>query len=230
MADGAMCPWCSKCVLEWQCQDCLGRPFLCRDCCRVSHLRLPFHRVDHWNRLHFQPGWLKDISLLIHLGHIGLPCCMNTEPNPFETGGDMDIEDWDDDDDMDSRPVVNIPIPLALVWQAGATWVRPQTVLCIVDSSGIHQLHVTWYRCLGHLLDDWQMLALNLFPATFKCIKTAFTFKVLDDFCINNLECKIAALNFYSKLKHLIFIWIVWRCDAWTMSVRAGHSQPLAVY
>ena len=47
------------------------------------------------------------------------------------------------------------------------------------------------------------MLALNLIPVTFKYIKTAFISKVLDDFHIDNLECKTTALNFYSKLKCL---------------------------
>jgi hypothetical protein len=77
------------------------------------------------------------------------------------------------------------------------------TTLCIVDRSGVHDLPVHWCRCPGHISDDRQLFAMGLFPATFKFVKTAFTFHVLDDFRIENLECKTAALNFYSKLRRM---------------------------
>ncbi|KAH9928247.1 hypothetical protein B0H21DRAFT_712169 [Amylocystis lapponica] len=40
-----------------------------------------------------------------------------------------------------------------------------------------------------------------LYPASHRRIKSCFTFRVLDDFLLDNLECKTSALNFYSKLR-----------------------------
>jgi hypothetical protein len=50
---------------------------------------------------------------------------------------------------------------------------------------------------------DIQMWDMGLFPATFTRIQTAFTFRVLNDFLVENLEGKISALNFYSKLHRI---------------------------
>ena len=46
-----------------------------------------------------------------------------------------------------------------------------------------------------------QLLRSGLFPATFKQIETLFTVPVLDDFLIDNLECKTTAQQYYSKLQ-----------------------------
>ncbi|KAF8260522.1 hypothetical protein EI94DRAFT_1773684 [Lactarius quietus] len=48
---------------------------------------------------------------------------------------------------------------------------------------------------------DVQLLRSGLFPATFKQIKTLFTFSVLEDFLTDNLECKTTAQQYYSKLQ-----------------------------
>ncbi|GBE82431.1 hypothetical protein SCP_0408150 [Sparassis crispa] len=42
---------------------------------------------------------------------------------------------------------------------------------------------------------------MGLYPGTVKDPHTAFTFAVLDDFLLENKECKTVALNYYSKLK-----------------------------
>lgn len=42
-----------------------------------------------------------------------------------------------------------------------------------------------------------------MFPASFKKIKTTFTFQVLDDFLTDNRECKTAAMNYFNKLRRL---------------------------
>jgi hypothetical protein len=41
---------------------------------------------------------------------------------------------------------------------------------------------------------------MGLFPASLQNIKTAFTFGVLDDFRMDNLECKTAGLNYWHKV------------------------------
>jgi hypothetical protein len=44
---------------------------------------------------------------------------------------------------------------------------------------------------------------MGLFPASLKRVQTAFTFAVLDDFQMDNLECKTAGMKYFSKLQRL---------------------------
>lgn len=74
-------------------------------------------------------------------------------------------------------------------------------ILTIVDRTGIHHIGVAWCRCPNADTPDMQLFNLGLFPATFQQPRTAFTFDVLDDFLIENLECKTTAFQFSSKLR-----------------------------
>jgi hypothetical protein len=79
--------------------------------------------------------------------------------------------------------------------------IYPKNVLVIVHSNGIHHLPVQWCRCPGHIPDDIQALDLQFFPASFKQIKTLFTFDGLDSFLAENQECKASAWHYYQKLR-----------------------------
>jgi len=48
-----------------------------------------------------------------------------------------------------------------------------------------------------------QLMMAGLFPATFHDPKTAFTFWVLEDFHLDNLECKTTPSQFFSRLRRL---------------------------
>jgi hypothetical protein len=48
-----------------------------------------------------------------------------------------------------------------------------------------------------------QLMLAGLFPATFRNPKTAFTFRVLEDFHLDNLECKTTPSQFFSRLRRL---------------------------
>jgi CxC2 like cysteine cluster associated with KDZ transposases len=48
-----------------------------------------------------------------------------------------------------------------------------------------------------------QLMAAGLYPATFHNPKTAFTFRVLEDFHLDNLECKTTPSQFFSRLRRL---------------------------
>ena len=77
-------------------------------------------------------------------------------------------------------------------------------MLTIIDRNGVFDFEVIFCACSvasdgGHI--DEQLLWSGLFPATFKSIKTAFTFSILDDFLKDNLECKTTAQQYYSKLQ-----------------------------
>jgi hypothetical protein len=48
-----------------------------------------------------------------------------------------------------------------------------------------------------------QLMRAGLFPATFHNPKTAFTFQVLEEFHLDNLECKTTPSQFFSRLRRL---------------------------
>jgi hypothetical protein len=74
-------------------------------------------------------------------------------------------------------------------------------ILTVVDWNGVFDLEVVFCVCSDINKKDKQLLKSGLFPATFKSIKTLFTFSVLDDFLKDNLECKTTAQQYYSKLQ-----------------------------
>ncbi|KAJ8583966.1 hypothetical protein M405DRAFT_866611 [Rhizopogon salebrosus TDB-379] len=75
--------------------------------------------------------------------------------------------------------------------------------MVIVDRSGVHRLIVTCCECPDAQTADIQMFRAGLFPASFSKPKTAFTFSVLNDYLLDNLECGTTAMNYYSKLRRM---------------------------
>ena len=72
--------------------------------------------------------------------------------------------------------------------------------LTIVDISGIHFLTIQYCCCLGANDHYLQLLSSRLFPATIRKPWTIFTFRVLDNFIRDNLECGTSGMNYCSKL------------------------------
>lgn len=73
----------------------------------------------------------------------------------------------------------------------------------IVDSSQLLSLPAVYCGCGDVSADDLSLLDLGFFPASFRTIKTVFTFRCLDDFRLSNLECKTSAYQYFQKLKRL---------------------------
>ncbi|KAF8869525.1 hypothetical protein CPB84DRAFT_1755003 [Gymnopilus junonius] len=71
--------------------------------------------------------------------------------------------------------------------------------IAIIDVSGVHHLPVVHCTC-RRAEDDILFLEMGLFPASFDRIRTVFTFNVLTDFRLSNLECKTSAYQYYQKL------------------------------
>lgn len=140
---------------------------------------MPFHRISQWTGGFFEDTSLTKIGLEIHLGHAGQPC-------PGLTDEWYDTDDGDDLTEGPWIPLVNDP--------------RTTTV---VDRSGIHSLMIRFCRCTNAMTADKQLFETGLFPASFTSPKTAFTFEVLDDFLLDNLECGTSAMNYYSKLRRV---------------------------
>ena len=63
-------------------------------------------------------------------------------------------------------------------------------VVTVIDRSGVHEIGVRWCCCLDAPECNMQMLAAGLFPAMFWNPKTTFIFWVLEEFHLDNLECK----------------------------------------
>jgi len=76
-------------------------------------------------------------------------------------------------------------------------------IITIIDRSGIHEIGVRWCCCPDALERDMQLMKAGLFPATFRNPKTAFTFRVLEEFHLDNLECKTTPSQFISRLRRL---------------------------
>jgi hypothetical protein len=76
-------------------------------------------------------------------------------------------------------------------------------IITIVDRSGVHEIGVRWCCCLNAPERNMQLMMAGLFPATFRNPKTAFTFRVLEDFHLDNLECKTTPSQFFSRLKRM---------------------------
>jgi hypothetical protein len=77
------------------------------------------------------------------------------------------------------------------------------TIITIVDRSGVHEIGASWCSCPDAPGRDMQLMMAGLFPATFRNPKTAFTFRVLEDFHLDNLECKTTPSQFFSRLRRL---------------------------
>ncbi|KAL6298324.1 hypothetical protein BKA93DRAFT_820443 [Sparassis latifolia] len=73
--------------------------------------------------------------------------------------------------------------------------------MVIVDISGIDHIGIDWCQCEMVVELDMQLLQMGFYPGTVKDPHTTFTFAILDNFLLENKECKTAALNYYSKLK-----------------------------
>lgn len=160
---------------------------------------------------------------MIHLGHSGGVCPVpnivadhvsesDADDESDEEGGE---ENWEDDDDFALKDIperkdhCRRPPPSAegapadVDMDSADAAVVADVEMVIVDRSGVHRMGVRWCRCPNAEARDIQLLDCGLFPASFDNIKTAFTFHVLDDFLMTNLECKTSCMNFYNKLRRV---------------------------
>lgn len=184
------CSWCRTEFSQWRCQDCFGRPFKCTACCRKAHAHLPLHRVQRWvdNRF-FEGSWLYKVGVEIHVGHVGRPCPTRPSGAGFPAGlGALDEE-------------VEVVNPEEELTGASSEPLHPKPSTVVVDKSGIHHLKINYCTCEGAEPMEYQLFELGLFAASSLRPKTVFTFPVLDDFLIDNLECKTSGHSYYNNLR-----------------------------
>ncbi|KAG2102537.1 uncharacterized protein F5147DRAFT_580924, partial [Suillus discolor] len=189
----------------YKCHGCFGEPLSCTSCCRTQHQRLPFHRVSQWTGSFFEESCLVKSGMVIWLGHGGNACPWDDDVGEsalFTTGEG-------DSNDTDAESILNEPNAEPSTKEAhdlptSVPFIKNNKAMTtIVDKSGVHTHIVKYCTCPEADTADIQLFNMGLFPASFIEPKTAFTFDVLNDFLLDNLECGTSAMNYYSKLRRM---------------------------
>jgi hypothetical protein len=76
-------------------------------------------------------------------------------------------------------------------------------LMVVVHTNGIHYLPVHVCRCPNAATEDIQLLQMRYYPSTYKQIGTIFTFQLLDDYLLENLECQTSTYNYFQKLRRM---------------------------
>jgi hypothetical protein len=186
----ATCSQCSDASGYWRCEDCLGGLPVCRECCRLIHCKLPFHRIQYWNSTHYERDWLCNLGVVIHLGHGGIPCPLRNDPVMVTESKHQEKRQRQDGVDIYASPSGSFTKPSESV---------PFTV---GNTNGIHKVWIRHCGCQREE-EEYQLLELGLYPLSHKRIQSAFTFDLLDTVRLDNLECKTSVYHLYQKLRRL---------------------------
>jgi hypothetical protein len=73
----------------------------------------------------------------------------------------------------------------------------------VVDVDGVYTHRVAWCECTNGPERWKQLLQAKLYPASIQYPKTAFTFRQLQYYGIDTLECGVTASSFMTKLRRL---------------------------
>lgn len=184
------CSQCRKASGYWRCKDCLGGHALCRECCRLTHSKSPFHRIQYWNGTHYERDWLSNLGVVIHLGHRGLPCPVRNAPGVQSECKGQDKQPRQDNVDVYGSPSGIVDKPSDSIH------------FTVGHTNGIHKVWVRHCGCsTGE--EEYQLLELGLYPLSYQRIQSAFTFDLLDNVRLDNLECKTSVYHIYQKLRRL---------------------------
>lgn len=188
MPDDGKCNTCGESGGLWRCRDCHGDRVLCRTCCRDSHSSNPFHRIEYWNGRHFEGDWLVNLGLVLNLGHAGDACPGLTvglgASSMQELTGDVKY--------IYKSPSGTRDVP------------SRSTLMTVGHTNGMHKVWVRYCGCVEKApLLDMQLMSSKLYPMSSKSPQTAFTFELLDNFMMANLECKTTPYQYYHMLRRL---------------------------
>jgi hypothetical protein len=76
-------------------------------------------------------------------------------------------------------------------------------LITAVHNTGVFNLEILYCICPNASDRGEQLLQAQMFPSSIKNIETVFTSSVLDDFLVDNLECKTTAQQYFSKLRSI---------------------------
>lgn len=153
-----------------------------------------YHDLFEWRMAHEPPPSEPDLDV---------------EPDPFDPINQQIHSDpffageSEDEDDWRSAETGGIPLKNRSLKRADDKYSCP--ILTVVDITGIHQIRTRFCRCtpLVNIPLSDQLLRMGLFPSSMKKTRTVFTFRVLDDCHLANLEGKVSTFKYYNKLKRL---------------------------
>ncbi|KAH9922726.1 uncharacterized protein B0H18DRAFT_1183398 [Fomitopsis serialis] len=200
---------CAECNAEWspwRCIDCMGQPSFCTGCCVTEHKRDFLHRVERWISEDGPGRMWKAISFpQSPRGSKGL--CLESAVCTYNgVGNDSDSNQGF----FQTSSLYNVGARLFL-GHGGAPCPLFSLIsgegLChkitVVDVTGVHHVRVTFCQCSKPDSKPRQLLALGLYPASVLAPRTAFTFRVLDDFLLANKISGIAAQSYFERLRRL---------------------------
>ena len=185
------CTICGLTLGTYRCDDCFRAHLLCAECCVSSHSNSPFHRIRQFNGQYFERSDLDMIGMVLDLRQHKHECNNPAQPTGYPLGSDDDLSE----DDVNRVGSFTFP--------HSGRHRSMKSNLIIVSSTGIFKRSIRWCHCANSPEPFIQLLRARLFPASFATPSSAFTFKVLDHFRIDALECKTAALTFMSKIRRI---------------------------
>lgn len=184
--------------------------------------------MENWNGFYFRSSWLCQAGLEVHLGHGGNKCpytvtddavpatsatgetCIpaNVDAMPefaeFSVANDCNGSDDGSDDETWASDEEDLPESLGAKVDAaygnGLPNLKGGNIVCMVDTSGVHRFRVHLCECPNRKDNDLQYFEMGLFPASLEKPKTAFTFRVLDDLRLTNLECHTPYRSYWKTL------------------------------
>jgi hypothetical protein len=75
--------------------------------------------------------------------------------------------------------------------------------MVVVHTNGIHYLPFRVCLCPNAATEDIQLLRMGYYPSTYKQIRTVFSFQLLDDYLLENLECQTSTYHYFQKLRRM---------------------------
>ncbi|KAF8869075.1 hypothetical protein CPB84DRAFT_1694860, partial [Gymnopilus junonius] len=139
-----------------------------------------------WNGQYYHSRALWETGVKLYLGHNGLPCPESTS----NAGLPLNDDDEGNEEEDSLEDLKNSQTNLVL--QPSSRDQSGNPFIAIIDVLGVHHLPVVYCIC-QRAKDDILFLKMGLFPASFDRIRTVFTFNLLTDFWLSNLECKTSA-------------------------------------
>ena len=172
--DNLACIRCNVNIGNIKCKDCVGGALHCPECVLDAHGSLPFHR------------------LLVSLHITPVP---DTYSDLYQRWTGEYFEDF-------TLQQLGLKIQLGHNGRPCPSPCADTVVFTVIDTSGIHDINVSFCNCVGAPHRRVQLLRTLWMPASVDRPKSAFTFDVLDTFHLLTLQGKTSAYDYYYSLTH----------------------------
>ncbi|EFI27308.1 hypothetical protein CC1G_14780 [Coprinopsis cinerea okayama7 len=141
-------------------------------------------------------AWLWQAGLILHLGHGGRPC-------PHYGQYERMVEDDPFLDEPAEVEDSTIQDEFAAGFKPKGRFLQGDKLFTIVHTNGLHTLPIRFCGCPDNIhTPEWtSVLQHRLYPATFKDVRTVFTFEVLDLYYMLEVECHSSTYQVFSLLR-----------------------------